>query len=378
MQIPYTGIGTYTYELIKALLDIDKENNYFLYYNSSKDSSKKIPFFRQGNVQIINTRWSNKIFACTQKLFNHPCVDRMIEKQMNTKNTHRHLDIFFSPNINFSAISKKTKHILTIHDLSFELYPHFYTTKQRLWHKAINPKKQCQKADTIIAPSHCTKQDLVNKYNIDPKKIKVVYSGITPCKPMLDHYHPKLDSESSSLPNTKYILFLGTVEPRKNIISLIEAYEKAYPKLDSHYSLVIAGAKGWKNKNIYARAAASPQKNNIKFVGYIDENTKIKLYKNAELFVYPSVCEGFGFPILEAMQQNTPVITSNRSSLAEIAQNAAFLVNPNDIYRISEAMVQLLNNEYLSKYYIEKGKKRIEQFSWNKTANEFLQLCKCK
>ena len=183
-----------------------------------------------------------------------------------------------------------------------------------------------------------------------------------------------------------FILFLGTIEPRKNIIGLIEAFEIfniQYPI--SNTSLVIAGAPGWSNKKVYERAASSPLRDKIKFLGFIKPEEKPALYAAASLFVYPSFYEGFGFPVLEALASGTPVITSNRSSLPEISQSAAYLVNPNKPHEIAEGIRYLLNHNHNPRNPLEicvicaqtkNGRVQAEKFSWNQTAQEWLRLIK--
>src|SRR3989344_2171810 len=166
------GVGEYTYELLNAVFKIDKENQYYLFYNSHSDVTAHTPLWPQGNIHYIATRWPNKLFNVSIKIFGWPKLDKLISR--NGK-----LDYFFSPNLNFTALSKDVKHILTIHDLSFKFYPHFFSAKQRLWHWAINPKKQIRQASAVTTLSENTKRDLVNYYQIPPEKIKVVGGGVS-------------------------------------------------------------------------------------------------------------------------------------------------------------------------------------------------------
>ena len=173
-----------------------------------------------------------------------------------------------------------------------------------------------------------------------------------------------------------FILFLGTIEPRKNILGLIEAFEKSYSSLPLPYSLVIAGAPGWNNKKIYERAATSPLKERIKFIGYVESEDKPALYASASLFVYPSFYEGFGFPALEALASGVPVITTNRSSLPEITGPSAYLVNARYPGQLSEAITKLLTDQNLRERQIKNGLVQAEKFKWKKAAGEFLEVIK--
>lgn len=376
-----TGVGEYTYELLNAIFALDKKNHYFLFYNSYGDISENIPKWAQENIRYIAAKWPNKIFNASIKLLHRPHIDKI-----TAKNTPRsllpapYLDFFFSPNLNFTALSKKTKFILTIHDLSFEFFPQFYSLKQRLWHKTINPKKQCQQAALILAPSENTKRDIADRYKINEKKIKVIYPGLSsifntqyPISDARQKDNHKQIQKKYNLPS-HFILFLGTIEPRKNITGLIEAFVKIHSSLPMPYSLIIAGAQGWDYQKIYKYAYSSPLKNQIKFIGYVEPKDKPALYSLAEIFVYPSFYEGFGFPALEAMACGTPVITSNRSSLPEVAGGAAYLVNPNNTAAISQGIFRILTNQKIKEYFKAHGLNQARQFNWTESAKQWLNI----
>ncbi len=370
------GVGEYTYELLNAIFAIDKTSQYFLYYNSYSDVSQNIPKWTQENIHYIHTKWPNKLYNASIKIFGVPKVNKV------------KLDYFFSPNFNFTSLPTDTrrvsmdatrhgfvkpKSILTVHDLSFEFFPEFFSFKQRLWHWAINPKKQCQKATIIITPSENTKRDIVDLFKIPADKIKVIYPGVNCQNNTLlsqDDIRKKYN-----LPN-KFILFLGTVEPRKNIIGLIKAFEKLYSLLPNYHSLIIAGHKGWNDKQIYKKYNASPLKDKIKFIGSVGASDKHILYSLADLFVYSSFYEGFGFPVIEAMAAGTPAITSNRSSLPEITGNAAYLVNPNRPSELAQAMAEMIKNDKLREHFKKLGPEQAKKISWHKAAEEFIGLLK--
>ncbi len=394
MTAQRTGVGEYTFELLDSIFKIDRDNQYFLYYNSGKDTTKNIPDWKYENVKIISSRLPNKIFNASLKIFGRPKLDRLVAES---------LDIWFSPNLNFTSLSPGIKSILTVHDLSFEFFPEFSTAKQFFWHKAIAPKKQCERADLILTPSENTKKDIVDYYKIDPQKIKVIYPGIksTPtnnvilseAKNLFDYsvkdpsaFGLRMTGETEikhkyNLPEN-YILFLGAIEPRKNIIGLIEAFEshceeaEGRPQADSNHqhSLVIAGAPGWKNKKIFERIKKSKFSERIKILGFVPDEDKAGLYALAKLFVYPSFYEGFGFPVLEAMKAGVPVITSNCSSLPEIAGPAVYLIDPNRPNQIALAMNELINNEKLREWHIKKGHEQTQKFNWQNSAREWLKI----
>lgn len=361
-----TGVAEYTHELLNAIFKIDKENQYYLFYNSYNEVFEHIPLWSGNNLHYIATNWPNKLFNASIKILGWPKLDKLVSR-------HGKLDYFFSPNLNFTALSKHVKPILTVHDLSFKFFPQFFSIKQKLWHWAINPKKQCQQADSILVLSENTKRDIVNYYKISSEKIKVAHGGLAEIfgRPPADKEKVK---QKYNLPN-RFILFLGTVEPRKNIIGLIEAFERVYSSLSIPYSLVIAGSgRGWKNKEIYDRALASPLRDKIEFIGYVEYAEKPALYSLADLFVYPSFYEGFGFPVLEAMACGVPVITSNRSSLPEITNNATYLVNPNRPAELADAIVKMLTDNNLREHFKKAGLEQTKKFTWEAAAKQWMDL----
>jgi glycosyltransferase involved in cell wall biosynthesis len=356
-----TGVGEYSYELLDSLFDIDKENNYFLFYNSFSDVSASLPKWVQDNVHFVGTKFPNKIFNLLI-LLKIIKLDKLLKKQ--TAKDLSKIDYWFSPNINFINLSKDIKHILTIHDLSFEFLPSCFSKKMLLWHKLVKPKKQAHCAHFVFAPSHNTKYDLVDIYHLNPNSIKVLYPGIS--KNFLQYMTQDVVKEKLQkkydLPE-KFVFFLGTLEPRKNILSLIEAYRKSN-LINKHIHLVIAGNRGWKYDKIIK---SIDETRGVNYIGYVDAKDKPALYKLSETFVYPSLYEGFGFPVLEAMTCGVPVITSNRSSLQEIVHEQVRLINPHNIIELKNAMLDSVKDKKVIKV-------ETNNFDWSVTAKDFLEI----
>ncbi len=353
-----TGVGQYTQGLLQSLFALDKKNNYYLFYNSFKNVSEYIPNFLQDNVHIVASRFPNKILHSSMVLFQRPRINNIMKKEF---------DLFFSPNLHFTSFSSNTKHVLTIHDLSFELFPEFFSKKRLLWHKMVRPKQQCQNAHHIIVPSAHTKHDLIDYFDIDSEKISVVQPGMSVQD--IDTSDKSQCIQKYNLPE-KFILFLGTVEPRKNMLGAIQAFEQSSLR-SKGYELIIAGPKGWKCKHIIRRACVAP---GIRYVGFVTEEEKQTLYSLASVFVFPSLYEGFGFPVLESMAAGTPVITSHLSSLPEVVGPAAYLVNPYNISEIIQGMELLASDKEVRQTYIEKGLDQAKKFNWNNAAADFFSL----
>jgi glycosyltransferase involved in cell wall biosynthesis len=368
----YSGVSAYTNNLVQEILRQDKLNEYKLYYNCARDLSFRLPKFEQSNVEVIKTSYPNKIFNYLfQKLLHYPKFDDIVGGT----------DIFWAPHINFISLSSGTKKAITIHDLSFWRYPKFFTWRKNFWHKMIGIKKLLNDFEAIIAVSENTKQDIIELGGVSPDKVTVVYSGLNERYQPLDSGHPDLERvKAKHKLDSRFILFLGTLEPRKNVQGIIEAYNRLRSNdVNGEFKdlkLVLAGATGWKFGGIYEEYRKSPYKADIKLLGYVDGADKPALYNLASAFVYPSFYEGFGFPPLEAMACGVPVITSAVSSLPEIAGDSALLVDPYNLGFLSEAIVQVLRDKDLADSLRQKGLENAKRFSWQKAALQYLELFK--
>jgi glycosyltransferase involved in cell wall biosynthesis len=249
------------------------------------------------------------------------------------------------------------KLIITVHDLTPLIFPQYHNWKRRIFFRLFL-KRTISMSDAVIVDSQSTKEDVSTLFTIPENKINVVYlaSDMKPSNVQLSSkYGIKGD----------YLLYVGTVEPRKNLLRLIEAFDQ----LDQKLKLVIVGVSGWDNKAVY-----KTKNPNIIFTGYVPEEDLPIFYCNAKLFIYPSIYEGFGFPILEAMNCGCPVITSNISSMPEVAGDAALLVDPYSVEEIKGAVQRLLSDVKLRKRLIDNGYRQASRFSWEKTANETIKV----
>lgn len=359
----YSGISEYTYQLLRAIFEIDKTNSYVLFYNQAKQAS--VPKFPYDNVEVQPFRYPNKIFNLSMALFSWPKID----KRMGG------VDILFMPNHMFSAWSDNCRAVLSIHDLSFEIFPEFFSNKSRLWLKLINTKKLCLKANKIIAVSENTKRDLKNLYKIDSEKISVIHEGIDrKFKKVTDLSILESVKRKYNLPE-KFLLYLGNIEPRKNIETLISAFESVSKK-HPDVKLILAGSPSWKYKAVFKKAKHSSAANKIIFLGYIEAKDKAAIYSLAHIFVYPSFYEGFGLPPLEAMACETPTIASNTASLPEVIGQGAILISPNKTDDFSKSIETLLSDSHIYQQYAQRGKFQAEKFSWHTAAQQTIEVLK--
>ncbi len=363
-----SGVGEYVLELLKNIFEIDRANRYIIFSNSFREKKNNFSWCkRYSNVEVKKFHFPNKLLNFSIWYFGWPKVDRLIGK----------VDIFFAPNIAFLSVSQRCRLVVTFHDLSYERYPEFFAIKKKLWHFVINPSSLAKKADKIVAVSASTKEDLKNLYDLSEEKIKVIYHGVSGNYKILDRNNPKfLEIQKKYKLPYKFILCLGSIEPRKNIVSLIRAYEKlrdGEPKL-AEYKLVIVGGYGWLYDDVVRISSESKYKDDIIFTGYVDRGDKVFIYNLASLFVYPSFFEGFGLPPLEAMACGVPVITSNCSSLPEVIGNSTIMIDPDRPDEITQAICAVLKDENLRNHLIKTGLERVKLFSWKKCAEETIKL----
>ena len=369
MEKEYSGVSEYTLNLVKAILAQDRENEYKLFYNSGRDISGRMPEFKNENAEIASTHYPNKIFNyLLQKTLRYPEIDKMLG-----------VDIFWLPNPNFISLSRKAKKILTIHDLSWLRCPNFFSLRRNLWHYIINIKKLIRESDKIIAVSENTKNDIMDLTGVSGSKVEVIYSGI-------DEELRVIGKNDQSLKEVKkkynladkFILFLGTQEPRKNIVGLIKAYNEFRKNSTGgkEVGLAIAGGKGWKERGVLGEWKKSKYQEDIKFLNYIPRQDKVYLYNLASVFVYPSFYEGFGFPPLEAMACGLPTITAFSSSLPEVAGEVSLLVDPYKTGEIAQAIERVLSDDNLKNDLIERGREKASEFSWQKAVGKYIDIFK--
>jgi len=357
----YGGVSEYINNLLPMLFEIGKDYKFVLFRNSFKKSDKNYSrFLEYDNVKLKSFRYPNKLLFFGFKFLNWPKVDKLLGG----------VDFMFCPHFFPISISKNCKRILTFHDLSFVNFPDFFDLKRRIWHKLVSPKKQVRTADKLISVSDATKQDLVKLYGIFPEKITTVYSGIN--KNLLNS---EIMLEIKNLP-PNYILSLCVIGSRKNLISLIRAFDtlKQNDKFGELHLVLAGGFEKFYKKKIKKEIEASFFKDKIVLLGPVSEEQKIALYKKAQIFVYPSLYEGFGFPPLEAMYCGVPTIVSHSTSLPEITGGAALLIDPYRPNVLAEAMEELLVDKHLHNYLLYEGRKRAEIFDWKNTAKETLRV----
>ena len=357
------GIGRYTWGLITTLATLDQKNRYTLLATSDAPLDA---------LQVFRSRpnFSHKIY---------PLPERWM-----TIGWHRFylpvpvewfsgpVDLFHSPNFILPP-TRRAKTLLTVHDLSFLRHPQGAVPSLRKWLEKIVPRSLAR-ADHILADSESTKQDLIEIFEITPDKITVVGAGVEErFQPITDPVVLEAVRQRYGLPSgAKFILGLGTLQPRKNFTGLIEAYNQS-PVRDTHH-LVIGGGKGWLYDDIFATAQASPVADRIYLIGFVADDDLPALYSLADIFAFPSHYEGFGIPIVEAMACGTPVVCANNSCLPEVAGQAALQITATDIPALAEALHRLATKSQLREQAINQGFLQAKKFTWTAAAKRLLTV----
>lgn len=368
-----TGIGYYTHHLISHLVRCAPENDYYLcdalggslfysFYNMVKlerDLSNADSFFRIAKVPFPFVTLARLLLFLQNK------VSGKFRKIEET-------DIFFGTN--FRGIFRDSlKNVITIHDMAHEYFPETIEGKTLNYLKS-ELSEVARRASCLIAVSESTKKDILRFLDVPEKKVKVIYNGIDKAfKPVTDSGALASVRKRYGLPD-KFILYLGTIQPRKNVEGLIRAFSLLCKEPAFRHELVLAGEMGWKSEGVKGLIKNLSLEDRVRVPGYVEDVDVPALYSLSDVFVFPSLCEGFGFPVLEAMACGTPVVTANVSSLPEVAGDAALLVDPHSVDDIADGMRRLLSDNDLRQRCIDRGLERAKLFTWEKCARETLSV----
>jgi glycosyltransferase involved in cell wall biosynthesis len=268
---------------------------------------------------------------------------------------------------------KKIPVVATLHDAIMLKHPEWSKTRFSMLKNHLK-KRSTRWADHYIAVSQAMVDDLVKYWQVDEKDISVVHSGVA------DHWFEKISDEVKNAVLRKYklqknfVLSVGTLQPRKNVSRLIDAYLQLPRELQQHHPLVIVGKNGWQTQDLIKKIRRLEVSHTIHWLQYVDFEDLRALYQCAKIFAFPSLTEGFGLPILEAFASNTPVITSNISSMPEIAGNAASLVDPYNTEQITDSLFNLLTNTTYREHLIQSGNERVIKFTWKNCAERTFQI----
>lgn len=352
-----TGIGRYTSEISKYL-EKELELTYFYGYYSHK----RIEPSRDNGMKSLKAFFSSV-----------PLLKKTARKALTiaSKFFNSKFDLYWVPHFIPLDGVKSSKIVSTIHDLSFYLHPQWHPQERveyfnKYFFKAI------EKVDWIITVSEFSKNEIVKYLNYDENKITVIHNGVN------QKLYKVYDASILNVTKIKFnlsdtfLLFVGSIEPRKNLLNLLKAYHLLEDEIKDTYPLILVGFKGWENKEIMQEI--EKEKKHIRYLGYLSDEELAHVYNLATLFIYPSLYEGFGIPPLEAMASATAVISSDTSSLPEVCGDAAMYINPNKCEEITQSIQLLLSNKNKREELIEKGLQRVKEFTWEKSAKKHLEV----
>jgi len=366
----WTGVANYTWNNIKALARY-KDLSQVFYGNNLK--GVKLPPELENWGRVVVRRWPNKLQDLGWRLNMWPSLDKLLGESNKP-------DWLWIPNPNFFRASTNIKTALTIHDLSFLHFPEFFTFKKRIWYLNFVKtlvKKHLRNMNLVLAVSENTRRDILELDGAAESKVRVVYPGVD------DVFFNKASTQDIerlrrdfNLP-AKYLLSVGTLEPRKNHLLLLKMYSELTNRFpDWDLDLVIAGPYGWGAKNLIKYWHNLRNRDRVHFLAYLPAHLQPALYQQASIFLYPSYYEGFGFPVLEAMASKVPCLVSNVSSLPELVGGGAILLSPWEMFSWVESVYNLRQNDTKRKVLAQAGQARARRFSWAASAGQIYNLFK--
>lgn len=353
---PLTGIGRYTYEVSKQL---EEDNSLLIEY-----------FYGYYSKKLIKPSSSKEIKGLKSFILKNPMIKKMVRKILLS---YVHLfsksyELYWQPNFIPNSGIKAKKIVTTVHDFSFILYRDFHP-KERIEYIEKYFFNNLDRSDMIITGSEYTKREILKYTKFKEDKIVVIYHGI-------DHNLFKVYQKIElgfDLPS-KFILSVGSIEPRKNLLRLLKAYQGLPLEIKDEYKLLLVGFSGWENSEIISLIKELEEY--VQYLGFISDEELAQVYNLATLFVYPSLYEGFGLPVLEAMACGTAVVSSGLSSLPEVGGDAPLYCDPYSITDIQEKIVSTLADSSKRDSMVEKGLAQAQKFSWQKSAQEHKRVFK--
>jgi len=351
------GIGRYSRELVRALLELDSPHEYTLFAAAGGLGRRRWRPPDRPGVSVRSVPLSDEWLA---RIWHRARVPVPVEAVTGP------LEAFYSPDFVLPPTRRRTRTLLTVHDLSFLHYPEHFVPKLVHYLADVVPRSVAR-ADRVLADSAATRADLIARLSVPAAKIEVLYSGVEPrFRPEREPGERRRVLGRYRVGERPYILSVSTLQPRKNYVRLIQAFSS----VTEDVRLVIAGGRGWLYEDIFAEAAKCGDR--VRILGFVDDADLPALYRGAALFAFPSLYEGFGLPVLEAMACGVPVVCSNASSLPEVAGDAALLVDPFDVGGLADALARTIGDRELGVHLVEKGLVQATRFTWGRAARQLL------
>ena len=347
-----TGTEQYTWELLRALGQIDRRHHYLLYSNGRPSALPPLP----PNFELRPIRFP--------RLWTH--------LRLSMEMILRPPDLLFVP-AHVLPLWSPRRAVVTIHDLGYLHYPEAHPRARRL-ELRLSTRWSAWRATHVLAVSEATRRDIVAHYGVPESKISVVYHGVSErFKPVTGAEDLRTVARRYGI-SSPYLLYVGTIQPRKNLVRLLEAWAACIGRVPPATTLVIAGKRGWLTTEIERRAHQLDIAERVRFTGYVADQDLPALLSGALAYLLPSLYEGFGLPVLEAQACGAPVLTSTVSSLPEVAGEAAVFVDPLDVRSISDGIARLVEDADLRERLRTAGLRRVAGWTWTRAARETLAL----
>jgi glycosyltransferase involved in cell wall biosynthesis len=349
------GIGQYILHLVNGLAQVDDENEYVLLQSRKDDTT----ILEQPNFRRISL-WT-------------PSHHRLERYSLNVELMRLGLDVLHSPDF-IPPHRPNCKSVITVHDLACLLYPHFLTRESARYYGHID--QAVRWTDHIISVSESTKRDTIQHLGVPEDKITVVYEAANAIFRPIDRDEAHEQVRNRHGLDFPFVLFVSTIEPRKNVPTLLRAIWQLHECYKEDVHLVLAGGKGWLFEDAFAVVEELKLDERVHFVGRVSSEDLLYLYNAAEMLAHPAFYEGFGLPPLEAMACGLPVVVSNVASLPEVVGDAGLLVDPHGVDELTVGMWRILNDGELAQELREKGLRQAARFSWERAARETLAIYK--
>ncbi len=358
------GVSRYTYTLLEALSRVDDDLTCTAFINAQEAiPAAASQLGKSPRIRLVPSRWSTSSAA-----------RRILWEQLDLPGQARRsgAQVFHAP-VNVLPERMSLPSIVTIHDLAFVRYPEFFKPSRRIYQR-IFTERSARRAAAIIADSEATRQDIISTFHISPNRVRVIYPSVSPdFRPEPDPARLAAFRARHNLP-PRYLLYMGTLEPRKNLVTLVEAYAQMLSGDPSTPPLILAGAKGWYYQPLYERVRALGLERNVTFAGYVSREEQALWYAGAALFLYPSLYEGFGLPVVEALACGIPTITSTVSSLPEAGGPVALQTPPDDARALARAMRDAIADPALPDRVRVEGPRWTRRFSPEQMAWQYVNM----
>jgi glycosyltransferase involved in cell wall biosynthesis len=344
------GIGYFTKEVLHALMDQHPEHEYHLIFD--RDPGNELT---SATTHVLSPAARHPVLW---KFWFDLRLPRLLKKIR--------ADVFLSPD-GFCSLGTRVPQCLVVHDLAFLYYPAAYRRLHAWYYKRYTPKF-LKKAGSVATVSQFSKEDIIRRYHLPPGRVDVIYNGMRPgFRPLT--YQAQDAVKARYTGGKAYFLYLGSIHPRKNLVNLLKAFSVFKKRLQSEMKLVLAGRLAWKNEEFLKLLKTYKYKEDVVLTGYLEPEEVEGLTASAYAMVYPSLYEGFGLPVAEAMRCDVPVLTSARSAMEEVAGDAGLYFDPADFSDIADKMMMIYKDEGLRARLIENGRRRSLNYSWSRTAD---------